>query len=222
MTSPLWAILVPTIPQRQALLLRLLDALLPQLDEPAGAVRVIAWRNSGRPRLAEVRDALVATAGSDYVSFVDDDDLVSDDYVSRIVTAMHDSPAVHHVGFRVDYCVSGESREVVDHSLRWRRWHRTADGRLVRDFTHLDPVRRDIARRGRFAAAKPGRAEDRVWCRQIRPLLRTEAYVDRVLYRYLYSDEVTSWQHPERLVPAGGARPAIDHPYFSWHERSDP
>lgn len=219
MSAPTWAILIPTIGQRESLFLRLLDVLLPQLDAYAGQVRVVAWRNDGHPRLAELRDAMIGSADAEYVSFIDDDDLVSHRYVKAIADALHDRP--DHVGFRLEYCVDGEPKEIVDHSLRHHRWHRNVDGTLVRDFTHVDPVRREHAIRGRFATAKLGRAEDRVWVKQVRPWLRTEAYVDDVLYRYLWSQSTSSWQRPERLVPSSRPRPAIDHPYFAWHERSD-
>lgn len=219
MTAPTWAILVPTISQREPLFLRLLDVLLPQLDAHDGRVTVTAWRNDGDPRLAELRDVMINTADAEYVSFVDDDDLVADDYVSRIVDALAERP--DHVGFRLAYCVDGEEREIVDHSLRHGRWHRNGESRLVRDFTHVDPVRREHATRGRFATAKHGRAEDRAWVKQVRPFLSTESYVDAVLYRYLWSESTTSWQRPELLVPSAAPRPVINHPHFAWHERSD-
>jgi hypothetical protein len=220
MTGPTWAILVPTIAQREELFARLLGVLLPQLDRHDGQVRVIGWRNVGEPRLAELRDTMVATAGTEYVSFVDDDDLVAPHFVDAVVEQLDKRP--DHVGFKVAYCVDGEQKEIVDHSLRHGRWHRNGDMQLVRDFTHLDPIRREHAERGRFARAKPGRAEDRVWVKQVRPFLFSEGYADDVLYHYLWSETGTSWQRPELLAPSERPRPAIDHPYFEWHERSDP
>jgi hypothetical protein len=139
--------------------------------------------------------------------------------VSRIVEALDKRP--DHVGFRLEYTTNGVGREIVDHSLRHGRWHRNADGMLVRDFTHLDPVRREIATRGRFATAKHGRAEDRAWVKQVRPFLFSESYVDAVLYHYLWNEAESSWQAHNVLVPSGTPRPTIDHPHFSWHERSD-
>src|SRR5690349_10714638 len=164
MTGPTWGTPVPTIGRREELSGRLLDRLLPQLDAHDGRVRVIAWRNAGDPRLAVIRDTMVATAGAEYVSFVDDDDLVAPHFVDAIVEQLAKRP--DHVGFKVSYCVNGAQREIVDHSLRHGRWHRNADGMLVRDFTHLDPVRREHAGRGRFAQAKPWRPEDRAWVKQ--------------------------------------------------------
>lgn len=216
--ATLWTILVPTLGQREALFERLLAVLLPQLDEYAGAVRVLAYRNNGSPPIGDIRDALLAAAESDYVSFVDDDDLVPEYYVAEVVQALASRP--DHVGFKIEYYENGELKEIVDHSLRHGRWHRNTEGQLVRDFTHIDPVRTELALRGSFFVPRHGRAEDRVWVKQVRPHLATEAYVDKIMYSYLWREDTSAWQRPQDIVPVPG-RPEIDHPYFAWHERSD-
>lgn len=221
MTAPTWTILVPTIPRREASFLDLLDVLLPQLDEHGGRVRVMAWRNRGTPRLAEIRDAMVDAAGTEYVSFIDDDDLVPAYYVAEVVRAIESRP--DHVGFQLEYTTDADGyqgREIVDHSLRHGQWARV-DGRLVRDVTHVDPVRTELAQRGRFAAARPRRAEDRVWVKQVRPYLGSEVYVDRVMYYYAWSQTGSSWQRPEENATPATPRPLVAHPHFSWHPLSD-
>lgn len=220
MSIPTWTILIPTIPQREILFKRLLDVLLPQLDAHAGAVRVLAWRNVGDPALGPLRDAMIDSAGTEYVSFIDDDDLVPSYYVAEIVKALAERP--QHVGFQLEYTTeaSGHTgREIVEHSLRWRRWGRIG-GVLCRDFTHLDPILTTVAQRGRFAVARPRRAEDRVWVKQVRPYLSREVYIPKIMYHYLWSQLGSSWERPHQLLPAAGPPPVIDHPYFSWHPRS--
>lgn len=216
-SAPTWTILVPTLGQREALFARLMGVLLPQLDEHEGRVRVLAWRNNGQPSISQIRDALVAAAGSDYVSFIDDDDLVPEYYVAEIVRAIAERP--DHVGFKIEYSTDDEHREIVEHSLKWRKWGRGHDGQLYRDVTHIDPVRTDLAVRGRFRV-RPGRAEDRVWVKQVRKFLRTEVYIDKIMYYYLYREHITAWRSPQTIEHVAG-RPAIDHPYFSWHPESD-
>lgn len=218
-SAPTWTVLVPTIPQREHLFRRLLGVLLPQLDEHQGRVRVLAWRNQGTPRLAEIRDAMIDAAGTDYVSFIDDDDLVPDYYVAEVVRAIAERP--DHVGFRMDYSSSETDHEIVEHSLRWSRWGRSAEGLLYRDFTHVDPVRTDLAQQGRFAVARPRRAEDRVWVRQVRPYLSSEVFVDKIMYYYEYRAEHSSWQDPASLTAAAGPRPVVEHQHFLWHPSSD-
>lgn len=219
--APTWTILIPTVSARAQLFRRLLSFLLPQVTEAGDdRVRVVAWRNDGDPRLAEIRDAMVATAETDYVSFIDDDDLVSTDFVRQILPALDERP--DHVGFQVEYTTDGAGREIVDHSLRHGRWHRTHAGQLVRDFTHIDPVRTELARRGRFATAKPNRPEDRVWVKQVRPFLATEAYIDKILYYYLHVPASSAWPRESGRAPTGYPRPVIEHPHFFWHHLSDP
>jgi hypothetical protein len=216
-TLPTWTILVPTLGQREHLFARLLGVLLPQLDEHEGRVRVLAWRNNGQPPISEIRDALLAAAGSDYVSFIDDDDLVPEYYVAEVVRALAERP--DHVGFKIEYSTDDQHREIVDHSLRWGKWGRTHDGRLHRDVTHIDPVRTDIAVLGRFRV-RPGRAEDRVWVKQVRRHLATEVYIDKIMYYYLYREDTTAWREPEAIKHVAG-RPVIEHPHFAWHPGSD-
>lgn len=203
--------------------MRLMDRVLPQLDEHEGRVRVLAWRNAGRPSLGELRDGMIAYAdASEYVSFIDDDDLVPDYYVAEVVKAIAGRP--DHVGFQLEYTTEqgGEQvgREIVDHSLRHGRWHRNCEGQLVRDFTHIDPIRREIALNGQFARAKRGRAEDRMWVKQVRGWLRTEAYIDKIMYHYLWSHEGSSWGPDRKVARAEGPRPEIEHRYFEWHPSS--
>lgn len=215
----LWTILIPTIGQREHLLMRLLDALLPQLDPYGGDVRVLAWRNNGSPSLGEIRDALVRDADSEYVSFIDDDDMVPEYYVKEIVEALTSRP--DHVGFQLEYTTNGEGREIVDHSLRHRRWHRDSAGMLCRDLTHIDPIKREIASWATFVTNRPGRAEDRHWVKRVRAWVATEVYIPRIMYHYQWRADTTAWQKPSAIVPKIG-RPVIGDPYFGWHPRSDP
>lgn len=220
---PTWTILVPTIPARATLFARLMDRLLPQLDEHEGRVTVLAWRNVGRPHLGALRDAMLLAAPGEYVSFIDDDDLVPDYYVSEVVRALAGRP--DHVGFQLEFTTEagGEQvgREVVDHSLRHGRWQRNAEGQLVRDFTHIDPVRRELALNGSFAVARKGRAEDRQWVKQLRGWLRTEVYIDKIMYHYLWSHEGSSWGLDKRVVDVPDLPPVPEHPFLFWHPLSD-
>lgn len=246
MSAPIWTILVPTIPRRAALFARLMERLLPQLDFYRGSVRVVAWLNEGTPRLAEIRDALVdhaAASGSEYVSFIDDDDLVPADYVSSIMAVLPGRP--DHIGFPIRYFKNGEDQGLVDHSVRWPRWgarvRRETDppgGKLVlyRDFTHIDPIRTELARAASFASAGPHVAEDRAWCRGVRLHVHdrgrpmTEVYIPKIMYHYFWTPAESAWDGPGKVrlgsdagvsLLSGVLRDKLDpHPYFTWHPES--
>jgi hypothetical protein len=217
-TGSTWTILVPTVAARAELFERLLGILLPQLDVYGGRARVLAYQNHGDPVLGAIRDRLVAAAGTEYVSFVDDDDTVPSYFVEEVMRAI-DSAHPDHVGFWLDYYHDGTFRERVRHSIsgprRWARVH----GVLHRDLTHVDPIRTELALRGSFIPMRPGRPEDRIWVRQVRNYVKSEVFVDRSMYHYLYRP-AESVSLTRELLPAGERKP-VEHPFFAWHPDSD-
>lgn len=210
--APTWSILVPTLGERRALFERLMAGLLPQLDPYAGRVRVVGWHNDGSPSLPKIRQAMVLGATTDYVSFVDDDDLVSPHYVTEIVAALATRP--DYVGFQVQCYSDGAPTAVAHHSLEFRRWRNLPD-RYERDISHINPIRTALARKADFTLAGR-RAEDRAWADQIRArrLLKTQVVIPRIMYHYLYAPSGSRWQVPKSIRP--GDRSALTSPHFTW------
>lgn len=211
--APTWSILVPTLGERRPLFERLMAGLLPQLDPYAGRVRVIGWHNDGSPSLPKIRQRMVETAGTEYVSFVDDDDMVSPNYVREIVAALAQAP--DYVGFQVQCYSDGAPIAVAYHSLEYRRW-RNLPGRFERDISHINPIRTRLALRADFSRSRSGAAEDREWAGQLRRLrvLRNQVMVDRILYHYLFATKGTRWREPRAITP--GERSALLSPHFTW------
>lgn len=210
--APTWSILVPTLGERRPLFERLMAGLLPQLDKHEGRVRVIGWHNDGSPRLPKIRQVMVAGAQSEYVSFVDDDDLVSPYYVDAVVEALRTRP--DYVGFQVQCYSDGVPTAVAYHSLEFSRW-RNLPGRYERDISHINPVKTRLARRADFTLAGR-RAEDRAWADQMRRarVLKTQVVIPRILYHYLYVPAGSRWQVPHTIQP--GDQATVNSPYFSW------
>lgn len=211
--APTWSILVPTLGERRPLFEKLMAGLLPQLDPYAGRVRVVGWHNDGSPSLPKIRQAMVLGTETDYLSFVDDDDLVSSYYVSSIVAALETRP--DYVGFQVQCYSDGRPTGVAYHSLEFRRW-RNLTGRYERDISHINPIRADLARKADFTLTGRGRAEDRAWADQLRraAVLKTQVVVPRIVYHYLYRPSGSRWQTPHAIQP--GERSAIASPNFTW------
>lgn len=210
--APTWTILVPTLGERRPLFERLMAGLLPQLDPFEGRARVVAWHNDGSPSLPKIRQAMVLGTETDYLSFADDDDLVSPDYVAEVMGALTTRP--DYVGFQLQCYSDGAPTAVAHHSLEFRRW-RNLPGRYERDISHINPIRTALARKADFTLAGR-RAEDRAWADQIRQkrLLRSQVVIPRILYHYLYVPAGSRWRVPQTIQP--GQRSAITHPYFTW------
>jgi hypothetical protein len=218
--APSWTILVPTLGERRLLFERLMGALLPQTDRYGGRVQVVAYYNHGTPRLTEIRHRMITAARSDYVSFVDDDDLVPEYFVDEVVAALEGRP--DYVGFQVQCYSDGVPTAIAHHSLAYQRW-RNEGARYYRDISHINPIRRDLARLADFRRTPRGGAEDRAWVRQLRAsgMVRTEVVIDRIMYHYLYSTSRTGgvgsrWQKPHTIRRPATGPLVIDHDHLSY------
>jgi hypothetical protein len=214
--TPLWSILTPTLSTRTGMLSELLSVLLPQC-EADGRVEVVGLFNRGERPLGTLRQALLDAAAGEYVSFVDDDDMVEPDYVAAVTAAMGGRP--DYVAFEMAYYVDGVRQPCrVVTGIGYDGWYTGADHSgqllLVRDVTHVNPARRVLAQRSGFPAMQTG--EDYPYIAGLRPLLRTQVAIPRVLYHYRhrYAD---SAQHTLAAGP-DAPRPVIDSPCFRWIE----
>jgi hypothetical protein len=232
--TPLWTILVPTIGRRRDRFRRLLIELLAQAEPRVGQVRVLAYYNQGERPLSEIRQALVEAATGTYVSFVDDDDWVPEDYVGRVRAAIHEyaiaagatwaadrlAGSAHlpdQVGWRMQHYSDGVPSKPTYHSLQYGGWYEDDKG-YYRDISHLNPVRTSLARRVDFRRGDP--PEDVAWTVQMRQHVHTEARIphEYVMYHY-YSSGDSTWR-PGSVKHDGGRRPQIEHPLFDWHPES--
>ena len=104
--TPKWTILTLTQDSRYEYLRRLEAFLNPQILSLPKRAAVVSWFISYfNPRLSlgENRQRLIEVSHAEYVCFVDDDDLVADDYVSTILPLLDRD----YVGFRVQCYMDG-------------------------------------------------------------------------------------------------------------------
>jgi predicted O-methyltransferase YrrM len=221
--APSWTILVPTLGERRPLFERLLRGLLPQTEPYGGRVQVVAYWNNGSPPLPEIRQRMVEAVTTDYLSFIDDDDEVPEYFVAEVMTALDQRP--DYVGWKVRYFANGEDRGLVDHSLRHGGWREERyPYALLRDISHINPMRTDVAKMGNFRSVKAGHIEDRPWVAQIRRTgrLRTEVYVPREMYLYRWSDAGSRWRQPRQIKATTFEAPGFPTPNLTFFPGSVP
>ena len=214
--EPLWSVLIATLASRQTKLARLLDVLLPAA-EVDGGIEVVALHNNGERSVGAYRQALLEDARGEYVSFVDDDDLVEDGedgYIPAVAAAMRGTHP-DYIAFQHAYYEDGKrDPHPVVTGIGYNGWYDTPT-EYVRDITHVNPVRAVLARKAGFTDM--GSGEDYAYDTRLRPLLRTEARIDRALYHYFHSwsDSVqarlAAHDHTPRLT--------VTSPVFRWSDR---
>jgi hypothetical protein len=174
-------ILIPTMPGREAMLLRLIKLIEPQIARHQAASY---FMDPGEGSIGVKRQRMINKATADYIAFVDDDDLVSADYLDRIMPCLAAKPDC--VGITMHVTMDGRDYHpspIFRHSLRYKenfQWYghdRTPH--------HLCPLRRSLATRSRFPDLMWG--EDYNYALGLLPHLKTEVWAgDEPLYFYNY------------------------------------
>lgn len=144
--AKLFEVLIPTMPGREFMLSQLLSVLEPQFAKWPQATFTADW---GDGSIGAKRQRMIETSRSDYVAFVDDDDMVSADYLDRIMPRLQNRPDC--VGITMHVTMDGldwHPSPIFRHSLQFKdnhEWH-------GQDRTphHLCPTLREIAVRSRF------------------------------------------------------------------------
>jgi hypothetical protein len=176
-------ILCLTMPSRVDFLERLRQNIEPQLTPD---VRFTVKLHDPELSLGANRQRMREASDAEYISQVDDDDLVAPDYVSRILPLLD---GVDQIGFRLQCSEDGvDLPGPTYHSLLCGGWFDKtyADGTKAwfRDHSPLNPIKRKLA------LAVPmygGFAEDSRWAGELRALgiVKTEHYIEETMYFYL-------------------------------------
>ena len=190
----LLSILIPTLISRRTLFARMYTHLAAQIHRCGcqHEVEVLHLEDDGQQSIGIKRNVLVEKATGRFIVFVDDDDEVSDDYVERIVCVLRNRPEIDCIGIRGIITFRGKHPHEFIHSLQYTDYF-SKRGVYYRPPYHLNPVRREIAVRYRFADVSY--SEDIDWALQLRRAgaLQNEAFIDSILY-YYYSRRHYAYQ----------------------------
>ena len=156
--------------------------LLKQLSkQKTDSVEILVETDNGEMLIGDKRNFLLKNAKGKYVAFVDDDDEVSEDYVSKILNGIKEEPDCCSLEGIVT--TDGKKRRKFVHSLKYNRWFESK-GVYYRNPNHLNAIKRELALEVGFTSKSHG--EDRDFSMAILPLLKTEHYIEGPIYYYKY------------------------------------
>lgn len=210
---PTWDILICSIAHRTDMLSELLDEIGRQRTDGVG---VHVFRDNLETTLSQKCHHLLHSSEADYVSFVDDDDMIMPGYVESIMAALREQP--DYVGFNVLYTINGAPNLPALHSLRHGGWHNGRDA-LYRDISHLNPIRRTLAIQSTWSG-RDDHVCDYQWANGLRELgcVKTEVYIERDLYHYRWRPAESFAQVAAHKAPLIEIPPRPDHGFVTWVE----
>jgi len=184
--KPLWTIYILTITGRESMLARLRTRLDPQVD--CKPVQVIVIKDNKEHSIGEKRQYAVDSCTTKYMNFIDDDDMISTNYVEYILA--HLKRDVYGVGFKgIITTNSKHPLEFVHRAgLKWSDKPERYDGavRYLRPLNHLNPIMTSIAKEIGYKSISMGEDYDYALRLAESGLVKDKTFIDQFLYYYQY------------------------------------
>lgn len=181
------SILVCTVFSRvDGFLPKIIKQIEPQLTDE---VEVLYLGDNKRRTVGEKRNDLLTIAQGEYVAFVDDDDRITDDYVKKLLEGIETGADI--VNFMVACSVNGGEYKPVYYDARFKKDRNLSD-RYLRLPNHLMCVKRKIALGNMFPMVSFG--EDAAYAEKLRGKIKTQAFIEKVLYYYDFNNKTSETQ----------------------------
>ena len=177
------SILICTLPQRVHLLRELLAVLEPQAAKYPCRIEIRFHDAGPHMSTGAKRQALLHGSFGDYVTFIDDDDMVPAYYCDEMLKAIDQEPDC--VGINGTMTTDGHHETIWRLSKDYGNFDKVEGNRTVyyRHTNHITAVKRSIA----LAAGFPDKsnAEDKYYSDRL--ILHTEVKIEPPMYHYRFS-----------------------------------
>lgn len=133
----------------------------------------------------EKANILLATATGEWISFVDDDNCISNQYVSEILKATHSGADTFAINGTISFDGKSEMKWYLSKDYANVTESQNGVSFYKRTTNHLSPVKRELALRAGFKHIS--NAEDKSYSDALNKHLKTEFVIVPPLYHYRYS-----------------------------------
>jgi glycosyltransferase involved in cell wall biosynthesis len=180
------SILIPTIEKRLGMFNRLFFELNFQIEmQNAFGIVEILHDNDENKSIGKKRNDLLERATGDYVCFIDDDDIICNDYLRIVLKALQSNP--DNLSLKGVITTDGNDPKIFEHSIKYKEYRTTENVITYERYpNHLNTIKSSIAKQFKFPEINFG--EDTDWATQIynSGLLKKEVQINEPLYYYRY------------------------------------
>lgn len=185
------AILIPTIEGREEKLDRLLQQLYKQINQCLAKDVIIMTNNNKEKSTGAKRNQLIQwalTAGADYVSQFDDDDLPGPTYIQRQLEVVASGKDCGSLWGNIYF--GGKKGKPFHHSIKYDHWWEDRK-KYARCTNHLNCIRLSIVKDFPFPDQSFGEDGKQSMAMAEAKVLKTEHVIDDVIYHYFTGNKDT-------------------------------
>ena len=178
------SVLIPTLHSRKFHFNNISKSLRSQIDalDVPGDVEVLAYADSRQRTTGFKRNVLLEKAKGKFVVFVDDDDVLSNQYIKLILNAIKTNPDIDAIGIRGEYTENGSKPAPFETSLK-HQWE-LKNGWYYRTINHISPIKREHAIQVKFPDKVVGEDYEYTMALQKTGLLKNEVVIETPIYFY--------------------------------------
>jgi glycosyltransferase involved in cell wall biosynthesis len=189
------SILIVTLKDREEQFEELHTHLMKQIEENnfQDEVEIVVFQDDYEYLVGMKRNVLLEEATGLFTVFVDDDDLVPDDYVKTIVDIIKNNPDIDCIGFKGLLVSEDLGNKEFIHSVKYKEYSKD-EKYYYRPPLHINPIKTEIAKQFKFPVLNRG--EDFDWAIQIlrSGQLHNEVFIDKIMYYYRFEWAKTAAQ----------------------------
>jgi glycosyltransferase involved in cell wall biosynthesis len=195
----LLSILILTLPTRIESYSNLIKSLNQQVvvNNLMDRVQILSFCDTKELSVGNKRNILLNQSCGKYVCFIDDDDIISNDYIIKIISAINSDADV--ITFCGEY-VENNFKKPFSISLI-HRGNYNYPNIFYRLPNHLCPVKREIAMQSMFTDKSFG--EDSDYAERINKHLKNEFHIQDKLYFYMYDSNQSQTKPNNKLTAFG-------------------
>jgi glycosyltransferase involved in cell wall biosynthesis len=184
------SILIPSVPSRRKFYLdRLLDELDKQIEN-RNDIEVLVFYENKKRSLGEKRTDLLNLAKGEFTVFIDDDDRITEDYLSSIMEVIENNPNVDCIVYDKICTINGGVPIHCKYGIELDYNHNaTGNGYWTGKPAHTMVYSSRISKKHNFINSNYG--EDVDWVLRACKEIETQHRIDKVLYYYDFNNTIS-------------------------------